>query len=236
MQQLRDRVVIVTGATAGIGRCLARILAAHGAKLAACGRSEERLESLRGECAGAHPPLLRAFCVSSEEAIVGFVREVEEVVGPIDVLINCAGSNSARSKVVDLKMADLDWALAVNLRAPAVFMREVFQRMQPRKTGRIVNIVSTAALFSNEGIAAYSAAKAGLDAFTRVFRKEARAAGIAVTAVFPGGVNTEFRAQPNPDYMSAETVAEAIVNVLALNADAAVHELVLRPMIESNFA
>lgn len=133
-------------------------------------------------------------------------------------------------------MADLDWALAVNLRAPAIFMREVFQRMRPRKTGRIVNVISTAALFSNEGIAAYSAAKAGLDALARVFRKEARASGIAVTAVFPGGVNTQFRAQPNPDYMSAETVAEAIVNVLTVNPDAAVHELVLRPMIETNFA
>ena len=236
MQQLRGRVVIVTGATAGIGRCLARLLAAHGARLAVCGRSEERLESLHGECTGDHPPLLRSFCVSSEQAIVGFVDEVEAVMGPVDVLINCAGSNTARSNVADLKMTDLDWVLAVNLRAPTIFMREVFQRMRLRKTGHIVNIISTAARFSNEGIAAYSAAKAGLDALTRVFRKEARASGIAVTAVFPGGVNTQFRAKPNPDYMSAETVAETIVNVLTVNADAAVHELILRPMVETNFA
>lgn len=235
MNELQDKVAIVTGATSGIGLCIAKTLAIHGAKLAICGRSQERLAKLEHEWIGKHHPFTRAFCLSSEKAIIEFVDGVESSVGPIDILINCAGVNSARSGVGELKIEDLDWMLAVNLRAPTIFMREAFLRMRERKSGHVVNIISTAALFSNEGIGAYTASKAGLDAMTKVFRKEARKFGIAVTAVYPGGVNTEFRAEPNPAYMPPETVANAVLDLLKLQ-NGNVHELVIRPMVESNFS
>ena len=102
--------------------------------------------------------------------------------------------------------------------------------------GRIVNVVSSAALFANAGIGSYTAAKGAFHALTGVMRREGRAHSIHVSGVYPGGIDTPFRAQARPDYLKPETVAEAIIGLLRLPADAAVHELVLRPPIEDNFA
>jgi len=238
MKTVSAQVILVTGATSGIGRQLALQLAREGARLALCGRSEEKmkglLEELREQFAESLP-FSRTFCLSSEEEIVRFVADAESSLGPISILVNCAGLNSARAEVAEMSMADLDWMLKINLRAPAIFMRECFRGMRERRAGHIVNVLSTVCLFSNEAIGAYTASKAGLDALTKVFRKEARAVGVKVTSVYPGGVNTGFRQQARPDYLTPESVAEAIVSVLKLNDETAVHELVFRPMTESNF-
>lgn len=237
MKTISDQLVLLTGATSGIGRQLALLLAHEGARLALCGRAEEKMASLRAELAAAsgNDVLSRTFDLASEAEITRFVADAERELGAIEVLINCAGVNSARGAVAELSTADLDWMLTVNLRAPMIFMRECFKHMRERKRGHIVNVLSTVCLFANEGIGAYTASKAGLDALTKVFRKEARTAGVKVTAIYPGGVNTTFRTQAHADYMSPESVAEAIVATLKLNDDAAVHELVLRPMAESKF-
>jgi NAD(P)-dependent dehydrogenase (short-subunit alcohol dehydrogenase family) len=238
MKTVSGKVIVVTGATSGIGRQLALRLSSEGATLALCGRSEEKMSGLLEELrkgSSESTPFSRAFCLSSEEEIVRFVADAESRLGPVEVLINCAGLNSARAEVAEMSTADLDWMLAINLRAPLIFMRECFRGMRARRAGHIVNVLSTVCLFSNEGIGAYTASKAGLDALTKVFRKEARTAGVKVTSIYPGGVNTGFRAQSRPDYLSPESVAEAIVSVLKLGDETAVHDLVFRPMTESNF-
>jgi NAD(P)-dependent dehydrogenase (short-subunit alcohol dehydrogenase family) len=238
MKTVSGQVILLTGATSGIGRQLALQLASEGARLALCGRSEEKMKSLLEELRAVSSdrlPFSRTFCLSSEEEIVRFVADAESSLGPISILVNCAGLNSARAEVAELSTTDLDWMLAINLRAPAIFMRECFRGMRERGAGHIVNVLSTVCLFSNEGIGAYTASKAGLDALTKVFRKEAKAAGVKVTSIYPGGVNTGFREQARPDYLSPESVAEAIISVLKLNDETAVHELVFRPMIENNF-
>ncbi|MFZ5833607.1 MAG: SDR family oxidoreductase [Planctomycetota bacterium] len=237
MQTLASQHVMLTGATSGIGRALAVELKREGVRLAACGRSSEKLAELTEELAGvAGPPaLLRSFCVSSEEAICGFARESEASHGPVDILINCAGLNAARGPVAEIRTEDLDWMYTVNVRAPMVFIRETFPAMRKRGRGQIVNIVSTVCLYSNEGLGGYTASKAALDGLTKVLRKEARPLGIRVMAVYPGGTNTAFRPNERADYMTPRSVAEAVVAMLKLDADAVVHELVLRPMVESNF-
>jgi short-subunit dehydrogenase len=238
MKTINGQVILLTGATSGVGRRLALRLASEGARLALCGRSEEKMASLLselGDNAVEHTPFSRTFCLSSEEEIVRFTADAESTLGPTAVLINCAGLNSARAEVAEMNTSDLDWMLAVNLRAPMIFMRECFKGMRERKAGHIVNVLSTVCLFSNEGIGAYTASKAGLDALTKVFRKEARAHGVKVTSIYPGGVNTSFRAQAREEYLSPESVAEAIISVLKLSDETAVHELVFRPMSETNF-
>jgi NAD(P)-dependent dehydrogenase (short-subunit alcohol dehydrogenase family) len=237
VKTISDQVVLLTGATSGIGRDLALLLKDEGARLALCGRSGEKMADLLNELGGPSEMTLfhRTFCLSSEAEIVRFVADADGHLGPVDVLINCAGINSARGTVAEISISDLDWMLAINLRAPLIFMRECFKRMRERRSGHVVNVLSTVCLFSNEGIGAYTASKAGLDALTKVFRKEARDYGVRVTSVYPGGVNTTFRAQRREDYMTPRSVAEAIVGTLKLEGDAAVHEIVLRPLAESNF-
>lgn len=164
-----------------------------------------------------------------------FVADTESQLGPIDILINCAGANTSRAAVAELGTADLDWMMTVNFRAAFLFMREVFRQMEPRGKGHVVNVVSTVALFGNPGLGGYTASKWALEGLTKVFRKEAKAVGIKVTSVHPGGTDTDFRSADRPEYMSPESVAQAIVSVLTLPEDAVVHELVLRPAVEDNF-
>ncbi len=237
MNLLTDRVALITGATSGIGRCLAIQLAAQGAWLALCGRSDENLKVVVAELesAGRPPALPRAFCLSSEEAILQFVGDTQAQLGPIDVLVNCAGANTSRAPVGELETVDLDWMMTVNFRAAFLFMRETLGQMQPRGKGHIVNVVSTVALFGNPGLGGYTASKWALEGLTKVVRKEAKASGIKVTSVHPGGTDTDFRPADRPEYMSPESVAEAIASILALPDDAVVHDLVLRPPVEDNF-
>jgi NADP-dependent 3-hydroxy acid dehydrogenase YdfG len=96
-------------------------------------------------------------------------------------------------------------------------------------------VLSTCCHFANENMGVYTATKTGLDGLTGVLRKEARAHGVRVSAVYPGGVDTTFRAGRRPEYLKAESVAEAIHAVLTLPEDLVVHSFTFRPMVESNF-
>jgi len=233
---LTNKRILLTGATSGIGRCLAVKLAAAGAQLAICGLSSQKMDALMKEFGSSNQTIYsKTFSVTDETEIIRFVNEAKIKFGGIDILINCAGLNSARGNIAEIKTSDLDYMISVNLRAPFIFMREVFNIMKENKSGIVVNVLSTVCLFANEGIGAYTASKAGIDALTKVFRKEARKEGVKVCGVYPGGVNTTFRNTERPDYMSPKSIADAIIAMIVLPDDVAVHDLILRPMVEENF-
>lgn len=223
---------MLTGATSGIGRALAVRLAAEGGRLAICGRSAEKMAAVVQAVA---PAVHAAFDLRCEEAILAFLARAQAELGCPDVLINNAGLNIRKAPVTELTTEDLDHMLAVNLRAPAIFMREAGRAMRERGSGHVVNILSSACLFANENMGGYTAGKAGLDALTRIFRKEMQPHHVRVTAVYPGGTNTAFRAQPRPDYMAPESAAEAILALLKLPDDVVPHEFVFRPEVEVNY-
>jgi NAD(P)-dependent dehydrogenase (short-subunit alcohol dehydrogenase family) len=233
---LQNKRILITGATSGIGRCMAMKLAGMGAQLALCGRSDDKMDSLLAQIPSQGQKIVGiVFSVTEEKDIIDFVAFAQRELGGIDILINNAGLNSARAKVGDIKTEDFDYMVAVNFRAPFIFMREVFQVMKPLQKGTIINILSTVCLFSNEGNGTYTATKAGLDALTKVFRKEARKEGVKVCSVYPGGADTPFRSNDRPDYMSAESVADTIIAMLMLPGDVVMHDMVFRPMVEDNF-
>lgn len=174
-------------------------------------------------------------CLSDVEAIQQFVRHTLEHFGTIDILINNVGLNNARGEVTSLNANDLDWMMAINFRAPLIFMQEVGKHMLEKHEGFVVNVLSTVCLFSNEGIGGYTASKAALDALTKVFRKEVRKHNIRVLSVYPGGVDTPFREADRPEYLDSEQVANTLVNALKTEKNVALDELVFRPMVERNF-
>lgn len=237
MSNISGKAILLTGATSGIGRALALRLSSEGARLAVCGRSPEKMASLLDAIttAGGMPPLHATFDLASEQEILAFIERANADLGCLDILINNAGVNITKAPVSEIQTDHFDAMLAVNLRAPMIFMREAFRLMSARGEGHVVNILSSACLYSNETMGAYTAGKAGLDALTRIFRKECQPHGIRVTAIYPGGTNTPFRAKPRPDYMAAESVAEAIVGLLNLPGDVVPHEFVFRPEVEVNY-
>ncbi len=234
---LREKVVYLTGASRGIGRALALRLARDGARLALCARDAEALKKVASEASdlGASGVHAAAFDLADELAILGFLESSRAALGPVDVLINNAGFNPRKAPLAEVTTAELDSILAINLRAPFILARESLRDMIPRRSGHIVNVLSTVCHFANEDMGAYTAAKAGLAGLTGVLIKEARQHGVRVSAIYPGGTDTTFRARQRPDYLKPESVAEAIHAVLTMPPDLTVHSITFRPMIETNF-
>jgi NAD(P)-dependent dehydrogenase (short-subunit alcohol dehydrogenase family) len=222
---------LITGATRGIGRALALRLAQRGLRLFASGRDETLLARLREEtgCAGA------AFDLADAAQVLALWQAALASLGQVDMLICNAGCNRRKAPLAESTTEEFDEHYAVNLRAPYILGREALRHMAPRRSGQIVNVLSTCALHANENMGIYTAMKAGLRGLTGVLIKEARPHGVKVSAVYPGGTDTEFRAQARPDYLRADSVAAMIEAALFAPADVVVHDLVFRPLVETNF-
>ena len=237
MDNLSGKRVVITGATSGIGRNTTLALLKQGAHVAFCGKSEVKMKDLLNEIAQMETgiPYAKAFDVIVEKEIKKFVGEAKEKLGVIDILINCAGLNPAKNRVEDIKTEDLEYMIKVNFVAPFIFIKEIIKDMRERQSGLVINIMSSACLFSSEGIGAYSASKSGFDALAKILRKEVRKDHIGVCSIYPGGVDTPFRANARPDYLRPDDVTNAIIQVIKAGPDVAYDEIVLRPFVETNF-
>lgn len=225
------RTALVTGATRGIGREVTKMLCAQGFTVFATGRDRKLLDEVKKETG-----CLGAVCdLSDSAAVVALYKQAQKALGQIDVVINNAGFNPGKEPVTGIDVAKMDSSYAVNFRAPFLLSREALKEMSVRKSGHILNIVSTVARTSLANYSAYSAMKYALHGFTQCLIKEARQSGVKVTGVYPGGTDTDFRTEDRPDYMRPESAAQMIVHCINAPDDVVVHELVYRPMIESNF-
>jgi NAD(P)-dependent dehydrogenase (short-subunit alcohol dehydrogenase family) len=225
------RTVLITGATRGIGREMARQLNAAGLAVFITGRDPQLVASLRAElaCPGVVMDLAAA------AAPVELYALARQALGGIDVLVNNAGFNKTKSPLAEVTAEDLDSSYAVNVRAPILLAREALKDMATRQSGHIVNVISSIVHAKMENYSVYTTMKHALRGFTGCLIKEARQVGVKVTGVYPGGVNTTFRPNERPDYMRAESAAQTIVQCILAPADVVVHELTFRPMIETNF-
>jgi 2-hydroxycyclohexanecarboxyl-CoA dehydrogenase len=185
---LAEKVVIVTGATANIGRSIALEFAAEGAHLVAVGRDEEageRLIKLAQERGAGRAVFVCADLLDPRSP--GRVVEAAEALGPISVLVNNVGGNVGAGLFVDSTpeswQADLDITLMTTLR----MTHAVLPGMIARRAGRIVNIGSTAGLVGDYMLPVYSAAKSAVHGFTRVLAKEVGQHGVLVNCVAPYG-------------------------------------------------
>ena len=191
---LAGRVVIITGGTRGIGLASARLLAEDGASVVVSGRDAGRLEAVTRELETAGKAILSvAADVAKREDADRLVEAAREGFGRIDVLVNNAGMTRDQL-LVRMKDDDWDQVLDTNLRGVFFMTRAVGKVMMRQRSGRIINISSTAGVMGNAGQVNYSAAKAGVIGLTKAAARELAHWNILVNAVAPGLIETDMSA------------------------------------------
>ncbi len=194
MFDLKGRVAVITGASSGLGRQMARAFALQGASLALLARRIERLDALKEELKDTKVKILTILCdVTSTDDINNAVEAVKKEFGRADILINCAGASKDKGV---LEMEDSEWDFTISTDLTSVFkMTRAFANlMKENNYGRIINIASMYGLVGNTEIPtiAYHSSKGGVVNFTRAAAAELAKYNITVNAICPGYFYTEL--------------------------------------------
>jgi NAD(P)-dependent dehydrogenase (short-subunit alcohol dehydrogenase family) len=195
---LGGRIALVTGASSGLGRRFAQVLAGQGARVVLAARRVDRLEALREEIvASGGSATTVPLDVTDPQSISGAVDRVEREVGPIDILVNNSGI-SHTIRLLDVTPEDFDQVFNTNARGAFLVAQAVARRMVERaradssREARIVNIASMAGVKPLSGIGVYSMSKAAVIQMTRAMALEWGRFNINVNAILPGYIRTEI--------------------------------------------
>jgi NAD(P)-dependent dehydrogenase (short-subunit alcohol dehydrogenase family) len=213
MNGLAGRVVAITGAARGIGAATARAFTAAGATVA-IGDIDGQLVRRTADEIGCLGALLD---VTDESSVGAFLDEVEQRLGPVDVLVNNAGIMPV-TPVLEESADSVRRQLAVNVAGVIYGTQQAARRMATRGSGHVVNIASAAGRMGFGGVATYSASKFAVVGFTEAVALELRFSGVQFTCVLPGVVNTELTSGIRDHWLlrscEPEHVAEAVVQAV----------------------
>lgn len=191
MIDLTGRIAIVTGASRGIGRAVARQLGAVGATVVAAARAEHASDAVAEITAAGGHAEIASLDVTDPANVRRVVDDVVERFGRVDILVNNAGI--ARDQLLlRMKREDWDAVVATNLTAAFTCTQAVLRSMLRRRSGRIISVSSVVGQMGNAGQANYAASKAGLIGFAKALAREVASRGITVNVVTPGVIETDM--------------------------------------------
>jgi short-subunit dehydrogenase len=233
---LKNKVIVITGASSGIGKSIADLLADHDVHLILIGRNEGKLRQI-GAAAG------KKADVTCKVADLADGLQLKQLISDFkaeniapDVLIHCAG-NFHYASVLKTTDAIIEESFQVNFKAPFILTRDLLEKIIQKK-GQIIFINSTAGLAPKSNVAAYSSFKGALRIFADILHQEVFQFGVRVTSIFPGRVDTPMQQQVcamegkeyTPEhYIRPEDMARTILEILTLPVDVEINELTIRP-------
>ena len=233
MGKLDGKVALVTGASRGIGKAIARALAQESANMVLAARSRPELEAASEEFATLAAQVLTVPTdVRQEEQIEALFSRVMDQFGRLDILVNNAGAFDG-GPLDELSTEAWDNAISVNLRAPFLCTRAAMRIMKNQGVGRIINIGSISAQRVRPHTAPYSASKFGIMGLTHVTAIEGRSHGITCCCLHPGNVEVERRIseleESGEPMMSMDEIAEVALLMATLPPHVEMFEAIVLP-------
>ena len=241
MNQLTDRVVLITGASGGIGSELARRLAPMGTKLALCGRSEEKLAKLKAEteALGAET-MVWLGDITEDEAPKACIEAVTSHFGHLDILVNNAGL-ALSCPLEQTTAKQFDDIMALNVRAPYFLCQQALPALRKSEAPTILNIASVVGHKGYPLQSAYAASKHALIGMTKSLANEVYEEGIRVHIIAPGAVYTDMVRISRPDLspegmILAEDIADIAIFLLTHRTNAVIDEIEVHRAGKAPFA
>lgn len=241
MTQLKDQVILITGASGGIGSELARRLAPMGVKLALCGRSEEKLTKLKAETdkLGAET-MIWVGDITDDAAPKACVQAVVEHFGQLDVLVNNAGL-ALSCPLEQTTAKQFDDIMALNVRAPYFLCQQALPALRKSHAPTVLNIASVVGHKGYPLQSAYAASKHALIGMTKSLANEVYEEGIRVHIIAPGAVYTDMVRISRPDLspegmILAEDIADIAIFLLTHRTNAVIDEIEVHRAGKAPFA
>lgn len=246
MSNIQEKVVIITGASSGIGEATAKELAANGAKLVLVARREDRLRKIQEEINNSGgQALYKVADVTSYEQMEDVASYTLEQYGKIDVLVNNAGL-MPQAFLYKKKINEWDKMIDVNIKGVLYAIAAVLPSMRAQKSGHIINLSSVAGHNIYPGGTVYCGTKHAVRAISEGLRQEEAMSGtnIRVTNVSPGAVNSELLETTSDSEMragldefykiaiDADSIARTIAFAIEQPADVAINEMIIRPTVQ----
>ena len=242
---MKNKIILITGATSGIGRATAIRFANGGARLILCGRRKEKLDVLVKDLGENHQSLI--FDVRDKKAVFKAIESLPKEFKKIDVLVNNAGNAHGMDSAQTANLDDWDAMIDSNVKGLMYVTKAVLPFMVEKQKGQIINLGSIAAKEVYPNGSVYCSSKAAVDSFTKGLRVDLNPLGIRVGAIHPGLVETEFsyvrfkgdqkrskKVYEGMNALNADDIADAILYMTQVPEKVNIADMVILPTSQAN--
>lgn len=217
--KLKDKVVVMTGATGGIGSAIARAFAAEGAKLAISSTRQEKLDALIPTL-GMKPEDVKGFVIDAtkEDQVKGFVEGAAEYFGHIDIVVPTSGYEGKTTPIQGVEMSEVEKVYSLNVFAPMYMMKYAVPYLTAQKSGAIVVIASAGSFTPAPNMSTYCSSKYAVAGLTKCVANEVGADGVHVNYICPGPVDTDMMRRIEKDTFGDTMTHEEAEKIFASTA------------------